>query len=89
MEGLPVPNLEDPAAPLEQIGQTPPPACLAPIAPSWLPRRLFAGTYDERWQRTRAPYLPDDFDPRFFASAGSSVCSQTATLWPCAISRCR
>ena len=69
MEGLPVPNLEDPAAPLEQIGQTPPPACLAPIAPSWLPRRLFAGTYDERWQRTRAPYLPDDFDPRFFQCA--------------------
>ena len=45
------------------------PACLAPIAPSWLPRRAFAGTYDERWQRARAPYLPDDFDPRFFQCA--------------------
>jgi hypothetical protein len=69
MEGLGVPNLEDPAAPLQQIGQSPAPACLAPIAPSWLPRRLFAGTYDERWQRGRAPYLPDDFDPRFFQCA--------------------
>ena len=69
MEGLPVPNLEDPAAPIEQMGQTPVPACFAPIAPSWLPRRAFAGTYDERWQRSRAPYLPDDFDPRFFQSA--------------------
>ena len=28
-----------------------------------------AGTYDERWQRARAPYLPDDFDPRFFQCA--------------------
>ena len=47
MQGLPVPNLEDPAAPLQQIGQTPAPACFAPIAPSWLPRRSYAGTYDE------------------------------------------
>ncbi len=69
MEGMPVPNLEDPPSPLQQVGQTPAPACFAPIAPSWLPRRAFAGTYDERWQRSRAPYLPDDFDPRFFQSA--------------------
>ena len=64
-----VPNLEDPAAPLQQLGQAPVPACLAPIAPSWLPRRAYAGTYDEQWQRARAPYLPDDFDPRFFQCA--------------------
>ena len=69
MQGLAVPNLEDPAAPLQQIGNVSQPACLAPIAPSWLPRRAFAGTYDERWQRARAPYLPDDFDPRFFQCA--------------------
>ena len=69
VEGLAVPNLEDAAAPLQQIGESPTPACLAPIAPAWLPRRGFAGTYDERWQRRRAPYLPDDFDPRFFQSA--------------------
>ena len=71
MEGMPVPNLEDPSAPLQQVGQTPAPVCFAPIAPSWLPRRAFAGTYDERWQRSRAPFLPDDFDPRFFQSAAS------------------
>ena len=40
MEGMPVPNLEDPAAPLQQVGQTPAPACFAPIAPSWLPPPL-------------------------------------------------
>lgn len=69
VEGLMVPNLEDPSAPLQQIGPVSTPACFAPIAPSWLPRRTFAGTYDERWQRERAPYLPDDFDPRFFQCA--------------------
>src|SRR5687767_4836877 len=73
MQGQPVPNLEDQASPLEQLGQTPAPACLAPIAPSWLPRRAFAGTYDERWQRGRAPYLPDDFDPRFFQCAAPEL----------------
>ena len=69
MQGLAVPNLEDPAAPLQQLGQAAVPAGMAAIAPSWLPRRAYAGTYDEQWQRARAPYLPDDFDPRFFQCA--------------------
>lgn len=71
MQGQPVPNLEDSAAPLQELGQTPIPACFAPIAPSWLPRRAHAGTYDDKWQRGRAPYLPDDFDPRFFQCAAA------------------
>lgn len=69
MEGLPVPNIEDVASPLQQVGDSPGPAGLAPISASWLPRRQFAGTYDEVWQRTRAPFLPDDFDPRFLQCA--------------------
>ena len=71
--GHPVPNLEDPATPLEQLGQVSTPACLAPCAPHWLPRRAFAGTYDERWQRTRAPFLPVDFDPRFLSCAAPEL----------------
>jgi hypothetical protein len=71
--GHPVPNLEDPATPLAQAGQLCMPACLAPSAPHWLPRRAFAGTYDERWQRTRAPYLPADFDPRFLNCAAPEM----------------
>lgn len=69
MQRQPVPNLEDPAAPLQKLGQPSTPACFAPIAPAWLPRRAFAGTYDESWERTRAPYLPADFDPRFLQCA--------------------
>ena len=69
LEGQPLPNIERPDAPLAQAGQKPAPICLAPIAASWLPRRAFAGTYDERWQRSRAPYLPDDFDARFLQCA--------------------
>jgi len=72
-EGHPVPNLEDPSAPLQSLGQSPAPACFAPVSPSWLPRRAFAGTYDEKWQKQRAPYLPDDFDPRFLQCAAPEL----------------
>jgi hypothetical protein len=68
-EELWLPNLEDPAHLISGLRHGPPPACFAPIAPHWEPRCSYAGTYDERWQRERAPYLPEDFDPRFFQIA--------------------
>jgi hypothetical protein len=64
-----LPNLEDPRAPLTAFGQRRDPVGFGFIAPSWEPRRSHAGTYDQAWQRTRAPYLPRDFDPRFFNAA--------------------
>lgn len=73
MQRQPVPNIEDPATPLQKLGQLASPACFAPIAPAWLPRRAYAGTYDANWQRTRAPYLPADFDPRFLQSASGAL----------------
>ncbi|NMO19534.1 DUF2169 domain-containing protein [Pyxidicoccus fallax] len=45
------------------------PAGFGPIDPAWLPRRKLAGTYDARWERTKKPLLPDDFDPAFAMSA--------------------
>lgn len=73
LAGQPVPNLESPGEPLERQGQQPTPACFAASAPHWLPRRAFAGTYDEVWQRKRAPYLPADFDPRFLQCAAPEL----------------
>jgi len=64
--GMPLPNVEDPRALISAPGDAPEPAGFAPIAPHWDPRKKFAGTYDDAWQRSRAPYLPADFDPRFF-----------------------
>jgi hypothetical protein len=77
LNGLRVPNLEDPAAPISSWKDRPPPACFAPVAAFWEPRRSFAGTYDERWQRERAPFLPDDFDPRFFQLAPPGLVAPT------------
>lgn len=66
MNGLPVPNLEDPRQLLQQAGDIVTPACFGFVSPSWQPRLSFAGTYDENWHITQAPYLPKDFDMRFF-----------------------
>ncbi len=69
VEGLALPNLEDPQALIKSPEDRPVPVCLAPIAPTWMPRRTFAGTYDQAWMTGRAPYLPTDFDPRYFQVA--------------------
>jgi hypothetical protein len=75
LDGLRLPNLEDPSDPITSWRQRPSPVCFAPVAPHWRPRVDYAGTYDERWQQERAPFLPADFDPRFFqlAPAGLSA----------------
>ncbi len=69
IDGLRLPNLEDPADLVTSVKLHPPPACFAPICGHWEPRLSYAGTYDARWQQERAPYLPKDFDPRFFQLA--------------------
>lgn len=65
LAGLPLPNVEDPNAPISSWKDSPAPAGLSAVASHWVPRRNYAGTYDDAWQRSRAPYLPADFDPRF------------------------
>jgi hypothetical protein len=67
--GSPLPNVEDPRALITGPGDTPVPAGLGPIGAHWEPRAGYAGTYDDAWQNERAPYLPADFDPRFFQVA--------------------
>jgi hypothetical protein len=66
LDGLALPNLEDPRAPIASWDDRPPPAGFGAIDGYWDPRARFAGTYDDAWKAARAPLLPDDFDPRFF-----------------------
>lgn len=69
LEGARAPNLElagaETSGPLDRSM----PAGLGFLGRHWLPRRAYAGTYDEAWRKTRAPFLPADFDPRFYNSA--------------------
>lgn len=66
-----LPNIEYPNQLISSLSDTPVPAGFGPIAPGWQPRVSMAGTYDDKWQQTRAPYLPKDFNPRFFNVAPS------------------
>jgi len=65
MEGLALPNIEYPDQLMQRCGDTSSPAGFTAVAPSWLPRKQYAGTYDQNWQQTRAPFLPMDYDSRF------------------------
>lgn len=73
MDRLPLPNLEHPVHLIIRPGDQPPPACFGAIAPSWEPRKSYAGTYDDKWQKERAPYLPDDFQSRYFNAANPDL----------------
>ncbi|MGS0892047.1 DUF2169 family type VI secretion system accessory protein [Burkholderia stagnalis] len=45
------------------------PVGLGPVGRAWTPRLQRAGTYDEAWQRDTWPYLPQDFDFRYWNGA--------------------
>jgi uncharacterized protein YjbI with pentapeptide repeats len=64
-----LPNLELEERPITARDQRPPPAGAFPIGMTWPARQKLTGTYDERWQKERAPWLPDDFRFAFFNEA--------------------
>jgi len=72
-EGIRLPNLEDPKNPIQNYGDTPPPAGFGFTSPDWQPRASFAGTYDSVWMENRMPLLPADFDRRFFNAASPGL----------------
>ena len=69
LDGLKLPNLESPQQLIGSWRDRPEPAAFAPICPHWQPRKTYAGTYDEAWEKNRSPQLPADFDNRFFQLA--------------------
>jgi hypothetical protein len=69
IEGLPVPNLESPTAPISSPRVRTEPVGFGVVARNWEPRRRYAGTYDQVWRDHHAPFLPPDFDPLFHQCA--------------------
>ena len=63
------PIVEDPQRPTGRRKAKREPWGCGPVPATWASRRVHAGTYDDAWQRSRAPFLPADFDPRFFQIA--------------------
>jgi hypothetical protein len=63
------PQIESPDDPVTELGRIHKPEGFGPIRRGWLPRRAFAGTYDDAWLQGRWPHTPLDFDYRFYNSA--------------------
>jgi len=76
-EGLPLPNVEDPRAPIRSLGDRPPPAGFGFVSPHWAPRAALAGTFDEAWTKSRAPLLPLDFQRRHLNAASPGLIAPT------------
>jgi hypothetical protein len=68
VDATPAPNIEFPDSPYRgwEKGK---PAGFGPVARHWSPRVQLAGTYDQRWEETRKPLLPADFDAGFYQCA--------------------
>jgi hypothetical protein len=73
INGLAVPNIEDPRRPLKRLGQKPPPLGFGYLGRHWLARRQYLGTYDKAWEANRLPLLPEDFDERAFCGAPAAL----------------
>lgn len=65
----PLPCIEHPSEAVTSASQTPRPASFEGMDLAWRPRQRYAGTYDERYLRTRMPGFPDDVDWRLFNDA--------------------
>lgn len=78
--GKPLPNIELPSRQMSSWSDKPEPIGFGPIGRGWQPRITFGGTYDQQWMDERLPFLPADFDDRYFQSA--PLDQQVAQLSP-------
>jgi hypothetical protein len=72
MEGIggqPLPNTEELLKPVRSPRGNYQPMAFGPVGRNWGSRPALAGTYDQRWIETRAPFFPDDFDDAYFQAA--------------------
>lgn len=69
LSGRPVPNFVYPAEPVQSPSEVGRPAGFGFLAPAWYERRRHAGTFDDAWEKKVSPFLPADFDARFYLGA--------------------
>ena len=65
----PLPNFEDPRELISSWKDRPRAMSFGALASYWTPRLEYSGTYDDRWQKTRFPLLPENFDERHYQAA--------------------
>ncbi|WP_434570466.1 DUF2169 family type VI secretion system accessory protein [Pseudomonas sp. Z3-6] len=67
--GLPLPNTEELDRPVTAPNEHYKPMAFGPIGRAWQQRIRWAGTYDQAWLDHQFPFLPEDFDLRYFQCA--------------------
>ncbi|SDY05207.1 DUF2169 domain-containing protein [Pseudomonas sp. NFACC08-1] len=67
--GLPLPNTEELDRPVTAPHEHYKPMAFGPIGRAWRQRIQWAGTYDQAWLDHQFPFLPEDFDVRYFQCA--------------------
>jgi hypothetical protein len=65
----PLPNTEETGRPVIDSRGPFRPMSFGPVFRAWQPRLKYAGTYDEKWLENTFPFLPADFDERYYQSA--------------------
>lgn len=68
-EGMPIAQTSEFGADAVSPDGDFPPMAFGPLGRTWMPRRSYAGTYDEAWLDNRVPLLPLDFDDRYFQAS--------------------
>jgi pSer/pThr/pTyr-binding forkhead associated (FHA) protein len=69
VHGKKLPNIEDPQHLIIACDTRPRPVGFGFYGRGWQPRLRYAGTYDERYQKERAPLPPLDFSNQFYNGA--------------------
>lgn len=69
VDGKPLPNTEEAGASVGFPTDKYRPMSFGPLARGWPSRSRFAGTYDDQWLADVFPFLPRDFDERYYQAA--------------------
>lgn len=69
VDGKPLPNTEESGHAVTWPADRYRPMAFGPIGRGWTARARYAGTYDDKWLADVFPFLPIDFDERYFQAA--------------------
>ena len=69
VDGSPLPNTEEVGRAVTSPRDKCTPMALGPLGRGWPRRARFAGTYDQQWLDDVFPFLPKDFDERYYQAA--------------------
>lgn len=69
VDGTPLPNIEELGKAVSFPSDKYRPIALGPLGRGWPQRARYAGTYDDHWLADVFPFLPQDFDERYYQAA--------------------